>query len=129
MSPIPPSKPLECNLIINKINMNILINSIFFMRKFKILGSISLILLFYKIKTLCPHVKHNLFYLWLRYEAIWTKIVILVDSFSIELHNETQFLNRVLGHLRTCSNHINHTTTTTTIFYQNVCEYLMNYVN
>ncbi len=62
MSPIPPSKPLECNLIINKINMTILINAIFLMKKFKVLGSIPQILLFYKIKTSCPHVKHTLFY-------------------------------------------------------------------
>jgi hypothetical protein len=64
-------------------------------------------MVFYITKILCHHVEHSLFYLWLKYELIWTNIVILVDSFSIKLRSGTMFLKCVPWHLRTCLNHPN----------------------
>jgi hypothetical protein len=45
--------------------------------------------------------------LWLKYESIWTNIVIPVDSFSIKLCSGIAFLKCVPGHLKTCLNHPN----------------------
>ncbi len=46
---------------------------------------------------LCHHIKHTLFSLWLEYEAIWTNIVSLIESFLIKLHHGTQFFNHFQG--------------------------------
>ncbi len=61
----------------------------------------------YHIKNMCHHIEHTLFYLWLKYEAIWTNIASLVESFSIKLWSGTWFLNHLSWHLRTCFNHPN----------------------
>ncbi len=94
------------------------------MKKSKILTSIPQNLVIYHIKILCQRKKHILFYLCLKYGEIWTNIFSHVESFSIKLHNGTQFLNHLLGHLKghvliiqITKNHHH--------FNQEVCEYLM----
>ncbi len=63
-------KPLECKFVINKNNLIIFINAPFLWKKSNInstkFGDLSC------IKKLCHCIKHILFYLWLKYGAIWT---------------------------------------------------------
>jgi hypothetical protein len=106
-SPILCSKPLECKFVINKINW-LSLSTFVLMKKSKILTSIPQNLVIYHIKNLCYHIDDTLFYLWLRYGAIWTNIVSHVQSFSIKLCNETWFLSHVSKYLKTCFNHPNH---------------------
>jgi hypothetical protein len=63
-----PSKLVECNLIIKKINMIVLTNitSFFLIEN---LGSISQNLVFFNIKVM-PSYKTCFIYLWLNYETI-----------------------------------------------------------
>jgi hypothetical protein len=107
-SPIFPPKPLECKIFINIINIIVLINVALLMKKIQDSSINSQKMGFYFTKILCHHVQHTLFYVWFKYESIWTNIVILVDSFSIKLHNGTTFLKHVPWHLKTCLNHPNH---------------------
>jgi hypothetical protein len=56
------------------------------MKKSKILALIPQNLVIYHTRNLCHCIKNTLFYLWLKYEAIWTNIVspkhwILFDKF------------------------------------------------
>jgi hypothetical protein len=67
--------------------MFVLIDTIFFMEKIEILTSIPKALEFDNTKNLCHHVKHTLFYMWLKYEVLWTNIVIVIDSFLIKVDN------------------------------------------
>jgi hypothetical protein len=100
---------LQCKFVINKINLIFHIITTFSMKKSKILTSIPQILIIYHNKNLCHHVKKcTLFYLWLKYGAIWTIIVSPFDSFLIKMHSEIRFQSHFLGHLRTCLNHPNH---------------------
>ncbi len=55
----------------------------------------------YDRKKLCHHIKHILFYFWSIYGI---NIVNPIDSYSINLHNGTQFLSHLLRHLWTCVN-------------------------
>jgi hypothetical protein len=50
--------------------MFVLIDTIFLMKKIEILTSIPKALEFDNTKNLCHHVKHTLFYMWLKYEVI-----------------------------------------------------------
>jgi hypothetical protein len=65
--------------------MIVVIDANFLMKKFKILSLIPQNIMFHNTTILCHHVEHNIFYLWLKYEAIFTNIVIDVDSFSTNL--------------------------------------------
>jgi hypothetical protein len=107
-SPIFPPKPLECRIFINKINIIVLINVVLLMKKIPDSNTNFKKLVFYITEILCHHVEHTLFYLWLKYESIWKNIIIPVDSFSIKLCSGTTLLKRVLGYIRTCSNHPNY---------------------
>jgi len=53
------------------------------MKKSKILTSISQIFIIYHTKNLCQHIKHILFYVWLKYGEILINIVNPIDSLSI----------------------------------------------
>jgi hypothetical protein len=57
----------------------------------EILSSFPWNLVLYKIRILFHYVKHILFYLWLKYEAIGTNIDIHFDSFFIKLCSGTLF--------------------------------------
>jgi len=75
------------------------------MKKFKILALIPQNLVIYHIKNLCHHIEYILFYLCFKNGVVWTKIVSLVESFLIKLHNETWFLSYFSRNLRTCFHH------------------------
>jgi len=53
------------------------------MKKSKILTSISHNFMIYHTKNLCQHIKHTLFYVWLKYGKFWINIVNPIDSLSI----------------------------------------------
>jgi hypothetical protein len=61
------------------------------MKKYKILTSISKTLMIDHTKNSCHHIENTLFYLWLKYGAIWTNITSPIESFSIKLCSETIF--------------------------------------
>ncbi len=71
------------------------------MKNFKILASIPKNLIIYRTKTLCHHIKHTSFYLWLKYGII--RLVLFN-----KLQSETQLLNHLSQHLSRCFNHPNH---------------------
>jgi len=106
--PILLSKSFECNFIIKKINLIILIHTTFFMKKIQDSKLVPQNLVIYHTKHLCCHVKHILFYLWLKYGAIWINIANFVESFSIVMCSGTWFLSHLSWHLKTCFNHPNH---------------------
>ncbi len=97
-------------LLLKKIIWLSLISLPFLWKKYKILTSIPQNLVIYQIENLCHHIEHVLFYMWLKYGAIWTNIVIPIDYLLIKLHSETQFLNHLSKHLKTCFNHPNQST-------------------
>jgi hypothetical protein len=70
MFPIFPSKTSKSNLIINKLIPSFLLQP-FYCSNSKILTSFPWNMV-YNTKTLCCHMYHILFYLWLKYETIWT---------------------------------------------------------
>jgi hypothetical protein len=78
------SKPLQCKFVIQKINLIVFINASFLRKKSKILTSIPQTLVIYHTKNLCHHIKHILFYLWLKYGEIGTNIASLIEFFSIK---------------------------------------------
>jgi hypothetical protein len=71
-SPVSPilSKPLECKIVIIKINLIVPINAYFLMKNSKTLTLIPQNLVIYHTKNLCHHIEHILLYLWLKYGTI-----------------------------------------------------------
>jgi hypothetical protein len=59
------------------------------MKKKEILTSIPQNLVIYQIEYLCHHIEHVSIYMWLKYGAIWTNIVIPINSLLIKLCDET----------------------------------------
>jgi hypothetical protein len=104
-SPLFSPKPLECKMIININNIIVLINVTFLMKKIQDSSINSKKFGFLYYQKFMPSYRHTLFYFWLKYESLWTNIVIIVDSFSIKLRSGTMFLKRVPRHLKTCLNH------------------------
>jgi len=106
--PILLSKSFECNFIIKKINLIILIHTTFFMKKIQDSNINSTKFGDLSYKTFMSSYKHILFYLWLKYGAIWINIANFIESFSIVTCSGTWFLSHLSWHLKTCFNHPNH---------------------
>jgi hypothetical protein len=53
------------------------------MKKIQIFSINSKKIIFYITKILCHHVEHTLFYLWLKYESIWTNVLIHLKTVSV----------------------------------------------
>jgi hypothetical protein len=98
---------LECYFINKKINLIILIYITFLMKKIQD-SLIPQNLVIYHTKHLYHHIKHIIFYVWLKYGAILINIASFVESFSIVMCSGTRFLNHLSRHLKTCFNHPNH---------------------